>query len=176
MQLRQILNDPELKGITKGFIYYLEAKDHIKPLKTQRGQVERRDYSPSDLGVIKRMWAHHQAGIPPARAKKRLSVGLAEELPSLVAPKGLTAYIFLAPRPKIYQVPVKSLPIKKILRLLKDIAGVLYVACVYGPADFILKVQVDSLRSLHELVHRPINDVLREGQGQSRLQAISPNR
>jgi DNA-binding Lrp family transcriptional regulator len=151
MKLREILQDPELSGLTKGLVYYLEAQKYIKPQKIQRGQVKRREYSPDDLRVVRQMWAYHKHGIPPARAFELLGKA-PPEIPKVSSShQRLLAFILL-----IYQPAPRAEETRRILKALRKIKGVQEVAGVYGPVDVILKVEVDNLPSLYELVHAQI--------------------
>jgi DNA-binding Lrp family transcriptional regulator len=151
MKLREILQDPELSGLKKGFVYYLEAQKYIKPQKIQHGQVKRRDYSLDDLRLIKQMWTYHEHGISPARASTLLNKS-PPEIPKIPSPqRSFLAFILL-----IYQSVSPAKETKKILRALRKIKGVQEVAGVYGNVDIIVKVEVDSLPSLYELVHAQI--------------------
>lgn len=153
MKLRDILHDPELSSLTKGFVYYLEAQEYIKPHKLQRGQVKRREYSPDDLRVIKQMWTYHRHGIPPARAFELLDRPPLE-IPKSSSHQSLLAFILL-----IYQPAPPAAETRSILKVLRKIRGVQEVAGVYGSVDIILKVEVNDLPSLYELVHTQITSV-----------------
>lgn len=151
MKLREILQNPELSGLKKGFVYYLEAQQYIKPQKIQRGKVNRREYSPDDLRLVKQMWTYYKHGISPARASKLLDTAPPAIPEVSSSQQRLVAFVLLT-----YQPTHSASEMKKILKALWKIKGVQEVVGVYGAVDIIMRVEVDSLSSLYELVHARI--------------------
>jgi DNA-binding transcriptional MerR regulator len=43
-------------------LYYLEQKGYINPIKTLKGERELRDYSESDLEMVRLIWGYIQQG------------------------------------------------------------------------------------------------------------------
>ena len=60
MELKQVLN--EVPGITRRFVYYLEARAYIQPTKVPKQRIARREYSQQDLELIRDVWRYYSRG------------------------------------------------------------------------------------------------------------------
>ncbi|MDA1035724.1 MAG: Lrp/AsnC ligand binding domain-containing protein [Chloroflexi bacterium] len=60
MELKEVL--AQVPGLRKRFVHYLESQGHIAPRKIQKTRIARRDYSASDLAVIREVWQYAERG------------------------------------------------------------------------------------------------------------------
>jgi DNA-binding transcriptional MerR regulator len=58
-------------GMTKEHVYYLEQRGYIRPIKQRHGRIERNLYTTEQLQLVKAIWRHRQAGVPPRDAYQR---------------------------------------------------------------------------------------------------------
>lgn len=66
MELKHVLG--QVPGLTKRFVYYLEAQGYIHPAKIQKKRIARRDYSEDDVRVIQEVWRFYQRGYAVQKA------------------------------------------------------------------------------------------------------------
>jgi len=52
----------ELPGCTRNWLYYLEFRGVIRPMKDTRRHYQRRSYSPADVEVVRQLWHLYQQG------------------------------------------------------------------------------------------------------------------
>ncbi len=60
MELREVL--AQVPGLRKRFVHYLESQGHIAPRKIQKTRIARRDYSASDIAIIREVWQYAERG------------------------------------------------------------------------------------------------------------------
>lgn len=60
MELKEVLE--QVPGLTRRFVYYLEARNYIQPTKVQKQRIARREYSEGDLATIRNVWRYYQRG------------------------------------------------------------------------------------------------------------------
>jgi len=77
MQIGEVLK--RVPGVTKRFLYYLEAKHYIAPRLVPKDRLSRRDYSEEQVDRIKRAFELYNRGFAP-----RVAVRLAASPPLLV--------------------------------------------------------------------------------------------
>src|ERR687887_77265 len=85
MRLAAVLQ--RVEGLTKRFVYYLEAQGHIRPKRLEKRRIARRDYSDEDLGRIRAIWSYYRRGFSVQNA-----VELAEQ-----ADRALAYVLFAVP-------------------------------------------------------------------------------
>jgi DNA-binding Lrp family transcriptional regulator len=107
-----------VEGLTKRFVYYLEAQGHIRPKRLEKKRIARRDYSEEDLGRIRAIWSYYRRGFSVQNA-----VDLAEQ-----ADRAL-AYVLFA-------VPARRW--EETLELLRGFENVLEASVVYGESEDVI--------------------------------------
>jgi DNA-binding transcriptional MerR regulator len=77
--MREVLSDlhpmadllASCPGMTKEHVYYLEQREYVRPIKQRHGKIERNLYTTEQLELVKAIWKHRQAGLPPREAFRR---------------------------------------------------------------------------------------------------------
>ena len=132
MELKQVLE--AVPGLTRRFIYYLEARGYIQPTKIRKQRIARRDYSQQDLKTIREIWRYYSRGYAFQTA-----YDLATETDRTVMYLGVRA-------------PLEGSG--EVLRQLKEHPQVVEASAVYGAvSDLILKTDTpDQSDVYHTLV------------------------
>ncbi|MBI4234202.1 MAG: Lrp/AsnC ligand binding domain-containing protein [Chloroflexi bacterium] len=60
MELKEVLE--QVPGVSRRFVYYLEARGYIRPAKVPKQRIARREYGQEDLGTIREMWRYYERG------------------------------------------------------------------------------------------------------------------
>jgi len=89
--MREVLSDlhpmadllASCPGMTKEHVYYLEQRRYIRPIKQRHGKVERNLYTTEQLELVKAIWKHRQAGLPPREAFHRAAREQSRGQPSM---------------------------------------------------------------------------------------------
>ncbi len=110
MELKHVLS--QVPGLTKRFVYYLEAQGYIRPAKIQKKRIARRDYAEDDVRVIQDVWRFHQRGYAVQRAH-----ALATRVDRTIA------YV-------AFDAPVRRWP--EVMTLLRSFREVVEATPVYG--------------------------------------------
>jgi DNA-binding Lrp family transcriptional regulator len=66
LELKHVL--AQVPGLTKRFVYYLEAQGYIQPVKVPKRRIARREYAEDDLRIIHDVWRFYQRGYAVQRA------------------------------------------------------------------------------------------------------------
>ena len=132
MELKQVLE--EVPGLTRRFIYYLEARGYIQPTKIRKQRIARRDYSKQDLTVIREVWRYYNRGYALQ-----------------------TAYVLATETDRTFMYLGVRAPLQgsgEVLRRLKEHLQVVEASAVYGAGpDLILKTDTpDQSEVYHTLV------------------------
>lgn len=118
MDLKVILQ--EVLGVNRRFVYYLESQGYIQPTRLQKERIARRDYSDTDLRVIRETWRYYSRGFSLQAA---YALGVRQQ--------HVVAYITL-------EVPVQRR--EEVLEYLKAVPEVAEAGVVYADTvDFVVK-------------------------------------
>jgi DNA-binding transcriptional MerR regulator len=66
MTITELIN--EIPHLTKRFVYYLEERGYIHPLKIPKDRLDRRDYTEADVELIRKAFRLYRQGYSPRRA------------------------------------------------------------------------------------------------------------
>ena len=58
-------------GMTKEYVYYLEQRGYLKPIKQRHGKIERNLYTTEQVQLVQAVWRNRQEGLPPKEAYQR---------------------------------------------------------------------------------------------------------
>ncbi len=132
MELKQVLE--EVPGLTRRFVYYLEARGYIQPTKLRQQRIARREYSQKDLQTIRDVWRYYTRGY---------SLQTAFDLASAQT----RTIMYLGVR-----VPFRSE--EKVLERLKEYPQVVEASVVHGAEpDIVMKTNTpDQSEVYHTLV------------------------
>lgn len=100
MKIGEVLK--RIPGVTKRFLYYLEAKGYIQPQQVPKARLSRRDYSEADVRLIRRVFGLYHKGYTP-----RVAIQIAKS--SEQADPQLQITLSLSPERQLSEVPYEHL-------------------------------------------------------------------
>lgn len=131
MELKQVLE--EVPGLTRRFVYYLEARGYIQPAKIRKQRIARREYSPQDLKVTQAVWGYYRRGY---------ALQTAYELAT--TQQRVVTYVGV-------QVPFRSMA--TVMERLKECPQVVEVSPVLGASlDLLIKTDTPEVAEVYQSV------------------------
>ncbi len=131
MELKQVL--AQVPGLTRRFIYYLEARGYIRPVQVQKQRIARRDYNEEDVAMIREVWRYHQRGYA-----LKAAYNLATTTHRVVTYVGA-------------RISTRGLPV--LVERLRDYPQILEASAVHGAdIDVLVKAQTPNAEEAYHLL------------------------